>query len=309
MESAAWYQETICPQPFSTCNSKICILRLSLPGSFEQLAATDLCLSRTRKKLGHYCDPQGPFGISTIFVGTLTPHKAPQKAQGRQLIVQPGKKNPTGGFEVLWPVSKQHWRKEGNSEKLSRLSCTSEIFHCTFCVFSFLKQAGLESLMSVTYGGCTTLPVCVGINTLNTLTAVMCSFQGKIPAGHETEMGRLWRNMVYRELPSHVLWESSSSASQGWHGTSVFTWLHYWALKVTMLVCIQTHSQGQSSFLIFLPWMCIPFWTFLLKLQWTGSFTKEDTKYLNSTNHRSELPHRQGQFTHCPGISNCPSIK
>lgn len=107
----------------------------------------------------------------------------------------------------------------------------------------------------------------------------------------------------------HVLWESSSSASQGWHGTSVFTWLHYWALKVTMLVCIQTHSQGQSSFLIFLPWMCIPFWTFLLKLQWTGSFTKEDTKYLNSTNHRSELPHRQGQFTHCPGISNCPSIK
>lgn len=59
--------------------------------------------------------------------------------------------------------------------------------------------------MSVTYGGCTTLPVCVGINTLNTLTAVMCSFQGKIPAGHETEMGRLWRNMVYRELPSCVM--------------------------------------------------------------------------------------------------------
>lgn len=129
-------------------------------------------------------------------------------------------------------------------------------------MFSFLKQARLGSLRSVTYGGCTTLPVCVGINTLNTLTAVMCSFQGKIPGGHETEMGRLWRNTVYRELPSPVLWESSSSASQGWHGTSVFTWLHYWAVKVTMLLHIQTHIQGQSSFLIFLPWMCIAFWTF-----------------------------------------------
>lgn len=106
-------------------------------------------------------------------------------------------------------------------------------------MFSFLKQAGLGSLISVTYGGCSTLPVCVGINTLNTLTAVMCPFQGKIPGGHETEMGRLRGNMVYRELPSHVLWESSSSASQGWHGQKCFH-------LVALLSC-QSHNVTMHS--------------------------------------------------------------
>lgn len=35
----------------------------------------------------------------------------------------------------------------------------------------------------------------------------MHPFQHKISGGHETEMGRLRENMVYSELPSHVLWE------------------------------------------------------------------------------------------------------
>lgn len=206
-------------------------------------------------------------------------------------------------------VSSREARK-ATAKNFPGLAACQRYFTALF-VFSFLKEAELGSLISVTYGGCTTLPVCVGTDTLNTLTAVMCSFQGKAPAGHETEMGRLRGNMVYRELPSHELWESSSSASQGWHGTSVFTWLHYWAVKVAMLLFIQTHIQGQSVFLIFLPWLSIAFWTFLLKLQllWAGSFTKEDIKYLHSTNHRSELSHRRGQLIHCPGISNCPSVK
>lgn len=162
-------------------------------------------------------------------------------------------------------VSSREARK-ATAKNFPGLAARQRYFTALF-LFSFLKQAGLGSLISVTHGGCTTLPVCVGMNTLNTLTAVMCSFQGKAPGGHETEMGRLRGNMVYRELPSQELWESSSSASQGWHGTSVFTWLHYWAVKVAMLLCIQTHIQGQSSFLIFLPWLSIAFWTLLLKLQ------------------------------------------
>lgn len=84
-----------------------------------------------------------PLASLPWFVGTLTPHKTPQKAQGRQLIVEPGKRNPTWGFEVLWPVSKQHWSKEGKAKNFPGLSCTSEIFHCTFCVlFSKTGRAG-----------------------------------------------------------------------------------------------------------------------------------------------------------------------
>lgn len=231
---------------FSTCNFKICILGLSLQGFSEELAA-DLCLSRAWKKLGHSCNPQGPFGIYTMICWYTHATQSTTEGSRETVNCAPREKFPHEALKYCgqW-VSCTEARKV-TAKNFPGLAACQRYFTALF-VFPFLKQAGLGSLISVTYGGCTSLPVCVGINTLNTLTAVMCSFQGKIPGGHETEMGRLRGNMVYRELPS-----------QGWHGTSVFTWLHYWAVKVTMLLYIQTHIQGQSWFLIFLPWMCIAF--------------------------------------------------
>lgn len=145
-----------------------------------------------------------PLASVSWFVGTFTPHKAPQKAQERQLIAQLGKKIPHEALKCCsqWVSSRE--ARKATEKNFPGLAAHERYFTALF-VFSFLKQAGLGSLISVTYGGCTTLPVCVGINTLNTLTAVMCSFQGKIPGGHETEMGRLRGNMVYRELPSRVM--------------------------------------------------------------------------------------------------------
>lgn len=47
-------------------------------------------------------------------------------------------------------MSKQQGSKEGNSKELSRLSCTSEIFHCTFCVlFSRRGRAGKPYLCHI----------------------------------------------------------------------------------------------------------------------------------------------------------------
>lgn len=174
---------------------------MSLPRSSEELA-TDLCLSRAWKKLGHYCDPQGPFGISTMICWYT--HSTQSTTEGSRETVNCTAREKKIPHEALmycgqWVSSTEARKAIANN--FPGFAARQRYFTALF-VFSFLKQAGLGSLISVTYGACTTLPVCVGINTLNTLTAVMCSFQGKIPGGHETEMGRLWRNMVYRELPS-----------------------------------------------------------------------------------------------------------
>lgn len=98
----------------------------------------------------------------------------------------------------------QQGSREGNREPLAGLdSCVSRDFHVLFSKARSTKGASSQQHTVV-------VQLCLytwEFTPSTPVTGVMLSFQCKISAGHETEMGKLRGDTMYRELPSHVLWE------------------------------------------------------------------------------------------------------